>query len=295
MKKLFVIACLPSMLMAGDDQRFEYFLQAPQAIANFMPDLMEQNKSTPSETIVVCDLDGVLTTNHEGDSVRPQARKNMPEFLKALTQSGFKVIIASAWHSFDETMKKINHLGLDDVFLTGERKKDSLTVGETVVFYEQKGLNVSCKNTESEIWFWNKAFAPYVAFGKDVAEQAKWVLFLDDTPNNIKQFQTDVTTYNLFPQVNKVTLFQLNHNYRMDCPLKIEEFQKTFPPIVQQNVIKEETADDSVVSLMKRSSSPCALPIPKKQCLSDSRCSDEELRVSGNFLRTSQASLNVSG
>lgn len=182
---------------------------------------------SPESILLVLDVDGTLTNysnpnDHIGQPAEP--RGDSVQFVKDMVNKGVKVVVSSAWKvqeasgSFDDregfrqTLRRLRDLKLDEVLkldTNTQPKCGAQSIFRISVGYCHLGL-VASVGSDYFDYYRRKAFAFKYVYPDLDLDTIKYVIFADDSEENIAEFRKDILRIGL-GKVNEVsvTLFQL--------------------------------------------------------------------------------------
>jgi hydroxymethylpyrimidine pyrophosphatase-like HAD family hydrolase len=180
---------IPTILEQQDQGNFE-------DVELYVKALLEKPKLNPGQIAFVIDVDGTLTTysdpsEHQGPA---QVRGNSVQFIKECVEKGIKIIVSSAWPSFEETIQRLKDIGLGEILgiMGGEIQRGKGTLFGKPIEYAHLGRVASIRNTDDDEFFRLKAFAyRYIYPDLDLKTIRHWV-FGDDNGNNITLFKEHI-------------------------------------------------------------------------------------------------------
>ncbi len=161
--------------------------------------------AVPAKSILLTlDVDGTLTNfSKPQESQNIGARGESVAFVKNMVEQGVKLVISSAWPSFEETLERLRNLGLEEI-LQIPRTQSYIKRDEHIIFDDIKvkfchlGLVASVAYFMSTtsfipmpVHYHQKAFA-YKLVYPDLDEQAiTHGVFGDDNSQNVMDFGRD--------------------------------------------------------------------------------------------------------
>lgn len=168
------------------------------------------DKLPPASTLVVLDVDGTLTNYSDPSAHGPadilKARGNATAWVNGLSAKGYKVVIASAWDKFPETLGRLEKIGISEAVRgkgAGACAQDKdMTFGgaKFKVSYCHVGNVASVQDKAVDPrYFRQKAFAYQLVYPALDLSTIKNVVFGDDSSGNITYFKKDVARAKLFP------------------------------------------------------------------------------------------------
>lgn len=161
----------------------------------------------PHEVVLVLDLDGTLTDRSRPGEEIAKPRGNAVAFVKDMVARGVKVVVSSAWNVFEETLRRIDDLGLTETLKVNEIRKRSnveanfgdLKNARVDVF--QAGLVCSVRDPNvSSKYYRDKLFAVTFVYPDLDHTLIKELVFADDSTSNFGIFTYDRQRSNLFPK-----------------------------------------------------------------------------------------------
>ncbi len=163
----------------------------------------------PSKIAVVFDVDGTLTNRSTPGNHPTQERYGSTQIVLELIDMGVRVAVSSAWNDFDETLGRLEDLGLAKALKIQDQ--DQIIKGEYQgMNYFHLGLVASIQDElVDSIYYRQKAFAPYIIYSPKEMETVEKVIFADDSSGNIKYFKEDVAGNYLYPKANQFDYFYL--------------------------------------------------------------------------------------
>ncbi|MEN8237232.1 MAG: hypothetical protein ABFQ95_06820 [Pseudomonadota bacterium] len=192
-----------------------------QSVEVYMQKLLANEEIEGKNILLVLDLDGTLTNKSSPSDDEAQPRENAVEFVKNMIDRGVKVVVSSAWHDFDATLKRIRDLGLEKKLNPDMKNKECMhhedkLLSNTKLYVCVAGLVSSVRDArkeslEEEASFskeaglvYDKKIFSYQFVYQDLGSQGiiKHIVFADDSPQNVATFT------NGFVQLQSSGLFE---------------------------------------------------------------------------------------
>ena len=192
--------------------------------------------SDPKEAVVVLDVDDTLIlrgkpmkdhkyVNRIGEGTKFVERPGARELLQLLKDKGVQVVISSAHPTFSETLLKLEDIGALSLFGMAPDTKSpessqifSVHVkGQKGEFeeYEFEGYHigkVSSVKSAGQTYFDHKFISMHLVLSAEDRLKVKTVLFVDDSPDNHRQFFFEMLAYApvYLPHLAQVQTFELS-------------------------------------------------------------------------------------
>lgn len=196
MKKLFyfLLWALPSLSVAQNTPSSESVSQHEaklqiQAIDNVkkLASYILQIQQSQQKMLFIFDIDGVLTNDSNGNSIEVNPRGDILKLVKTLSDSEHSIVFSSAWNNFEETIMKIQRLGLSEI---AKLEDESTYIQENQLTIHKNGNLVSVRSeNSSDPYFRNKAFSPLYA---STLGHYDSIIFVDDSKHNCNLFVADI-------------------------------------------------------------------------------------------------------
>lgn len=197
-------------LAPSKDNKQPIAIESILSVAEEALRISREHNVPPSRISIVFDLDGTLTQCRDPKTYKGPAQANdaVNEILQFLIEQKFQIVISSAWHIFEESLKRLRELDLSHL-IEGRVEEGKLIVnhggflGEkpTEFKYLKLGHAVSVKNVAKSSalnpYYLAKAMAAY-AVNPEHAKEIELILFVDDNPRNTKSFINDLKQYPIY-------------------------------------------------------------------------------------------------
>ena len=159
------------------------------------------NNVLPESILLILDVNGTLTNftnpNHSLNSKNIQARGEAVPFVKNMVDKGVRIVISSAWHSFEETLERLRHLSLEEVLKIPStqpyvQNDDYILFNDIHVKFCALGLVASIGYLANTSYYSRKAFAYKLVYPDLNEDTITHVVVGDDNEQTIKDFGLDL-------------------------------------------------------------------------------------------------------
>lgn len=165
---------------------------------------------------LVYDVDGTMTNQEDptrltsNTNVTP--RGSIQSDVDWYKSQGCKYVFSSAWHKFEETIERLVKI---DALVEGQEVSNFSAFN--IEHYLFKGFvhgNTASftQNYGAECYYRNKSVSPLGVYA-DSFEEIEVLILVEDSPRNIAIFLDDISTFNPYPNLNKVIVFGLEAPY----------------------------------------------------------------------------------
>jgi hypothetical protein len=172
-------------------------------VKTYTENLLEKGVQ-PESILLVLDVDGTVTNFSSPTGENIGARGASVSFIEEMLTLGVKIVLSSAWPSFEETLQRLRAIGLEEILkipnTSSWLKKDGhILYDDTNTKYCHLGLVASVGYFSPESYlktphYYQKAFAYKLAY-PDLSEQTiAHLIFGDDAEQPIRDFERDINT-----------------------------------------------------------------------------------------------------
>lgn len=242
--------------------------------------LQTKNNYKAEEILIISDLDGTITQypspanysdqklvfneEHEKYSEKKGLHSNNSiEIINNFVKKGINFIVSSAWSKFDETLLRVEEIGLNPLFfsssiISGYAEDKSKN---NAYQYIRLGniVSVRKKNDNAKDLYQDKFFSG-LALDAVKKNNIKVIVFLDNNENIIKSFKEDALQRNIYPNLEQVKCLHIEENIN-DQNLKDNSSQKNVleklvnpPSAVSSEILQSPSGDTSPSSSASPSS-----------------------------------------
>ena len=175
----------------------------------------------PQKILLVLDNNGTITKD-PSPALYEKPRGNAVQYIEEMIKIGVHIVVSSAWDEFERTISSLNDLGLHSTLSVDNDDKEAIdciyTTGQHISGYKQGKVcsikytyegSYLCSHAEQDYQYYRlKALAPFFVYSEEDIKNYQYVLFADDSIDNIIIFNNEISKLGL-NQNAKIRLFSL--------------------------------------------------------------------------------------